>query len=271
MVPRGVSTAQPLPVSVSFGRRRLRGNRDAPLLAEIQQSLEEQGRMQVAGAAHHHAAPVIVGSDLLALPLRRHDIGLGPRGLVQHVDLFRHAVVVALAPGAEEVAGAGPAAVDLLARDQVLDVAEGIGGIVQEGRGLLRRECLGHVALADIDAARHHAAIAAGPAEARFVGVEHDAVQPLRLQLQRCIEARISGTDDGDPRLARQVDLGQGFRLVGLPPEGAGLEVLGKDVLAHAVQSAGRRPAAQALPVQGGPTRAECLDGVTAATLVWFK
>ena len=94
---------------------------------------------------------------------------------------------------------------------------------------------------------------------------------PCAVKLERGVEPRIAGTDDGDPRLARQVDLGQGFRLVGLPPEGAGLEVLGKDVLAHAVQSAGRRPAAQALPAQGGPTRAECLDGVTAATLVWFK
>ena len=65
------------PARAGFGELRstgvLRGDRDAALLAEIQQSLEEQGRVQMAGAAHHHAAAVIVGADLLALALRRHD------------------------------------------------------------------------------------------------------------------------------------------------------------------------------------------------------
>ena len=61
-------------------------------------------------------------------------------------------------------------------------MAEGIGGIVEEGRRLFRRQRLGHVALADIDAARNHAAIAGGSAEARLVGIEHDALQPLRGQ-----------------------------------------------------------------------------------------
>ena len=173
-------------------------------LAEVEQSLEEERRMEMTGAAHDHAAAIIVGADLLALAFRRHDVGLGTGGSVQHVDFLDHAVVVALAPCAEEVSGPRPAAVDLLARDQVLDVAEGVGGVGQIGCCLVFLHGLRHVALADIDAARHHAAIAGRAAKARLVGIEHDAVDALAVKFKRGVEARIARADDGDADLLRE-------------------------------------------------------------------
>ena len=67
---------------------------------------------------------------------------------------------MALAPGAEEISGLGPAAVDFFPRDQVFNEREGIRRIGKEGSRLVRRHGLGEIALAHIDPARNHAAIA---------------------------------------------------------------------------------------------------------------
>ena len=187
----------------------------------------------MAGAAHDHAAAIIVGADLLALAVRRHDIGLGTGGTVQHVDFLDHAVVVALAPCAEEISGTRPAAVDLLARYEVLDVAEGVGSVGEIGCRLVFLHGLRHVALADVDAARHHAAIARRAAKAGLVGIEHDAVDALAVKLERGVEARIARADDGHADALRKGNLWQRRGVVGLPPEGAGLEVGGEQRCTH--------------------------------------
>src|SRR5690348_17553149 len=46
--------------------------------------------------------------------------------------------------------------------------------VVQEGRRFILGEGAGHVALADVDATRHHAAVSRRAAETRLVGIEQD-------------------------------------------------------------------------------------------------
>ncbi len=77
MVPRGVSTCQPVPVWVSLVTGFCEAIGDAALQAEIEQALEIKRRVKMRGAAHHHAAAIIVGTDFLALAFGRHDEGFG--------------------------------------------------------------------------------------------------------------------------------------------------------------------------------------------------
>ncbi len=66
--------------------------------------------------------------------MKASDFGVG----VERLDLLRHGLEMALAPGAEEIAGLVPVAGDVVAGDQVLDVGEGIGRIGEEGGGFFR-------------------------------------------------------------------------------------------------------------------------------------
>ena len=231
-----------LPAIAGLGElrhRRFGRNANAALGAEIEQALEIQGGVQVCGAAHHHAAAIVIRPNLLALPFRRHEIGFGLGVFVERVDLLGHAVEVAFAPGAEEIAGTGPAAVDLFPGNQVFDQPESIGGIGQIRRGFLRAHGLGHIALADIDAARHHAAIPRRCAKARLIGIEHDAVKTFARQLQRGGKPGIARADDGDAGLLRQWNFWQRLRFMGLPPERAGFEILVEDCGRHGGSLAG--------------------------------
>jgi len=87
-------------------------------------------------------------------------------------------------------------------------MGKGIGGIGQIGGGFRIGEGAGHITLAHVDSARHHATIAGGTAEARLVGIEHDAVEPFAIEFQRRVEAGITGPDDRNAHLFRQADLG---------------------------------------------------------------
>ena len=103
--------------------------------------------------ADHNPAAIIIGSDFLALAIRWHQIGFRLRMLVQRVHFTDHAVIMAFAPCAEEIARFCPGAVNFLALDQFLDMAERVGGIGEKGGSFIGRHRLGEVALADIDAA----------------------------------------------------------------------------------------------------------------------
>src|SRR5260221_77941 len=93
------------------------GDRNIPLTDDIEETIVIEGGMDVSGALHHHAATIVIRSDLLALPLARHDIGARLRIGIQYRDLFLHVAIVARAPGAEEIAGPGPMTGDPLALD----------------------------------------------------------------------------------------------------------------------------------------------------------
>ena len=77
IVPRGVSTDQPVAVCVSLVTGVFEAIGMPRVWHEIEQALEIEGRVKMRGARHHHAAAIIVGADLLALALLRHQIGIG--------------------------------------------------------------------------------------------------------------------------------------------------------------------------------------------------
>src|SRR5262245_54659740 len=77
--------------------------------------------MEMPGARRIHAAVVVVRGDVFALALARHHAGAGIGVLVVGLDLAREVVVVARRPGADEAAVPVQAALDLLARDDVLE------------------------------------------------------------------------------------------------------------------------------------------------------
>src|SRR5262245_33095597 len=104
--------------------------------------------------------------------------------LIEYGDFLGQAVVVSLAAGAEKVARLDAVAGDVLARDQILDQGESFSGIIEKRGCLFRRHRLGQIAFPYIDATGHHAAIAGRTAEARFIGIEYDTVEPLAVKLK---------------------------------------------------------------------------------------
>ena len=120
------------------------------------------------------------------------------------LNLLGHVIIMALAPGPQKISGLGPAAVDFFPGDQVFNQREGIRRIGHEGSGLIRRHGLGEIALAHIDAARNHAAIARRGPKARLIGIKHKAIQAKGRKFQRRRQSRIARPDNHHPCLARQ-------------------------------------------------------------------
>ena len=177
------------------------------------------------GAPHQHAAMIVIRADVRALLLARNEHRIGLRLGVDEIDLLLHAVIVRLAPGAEEIARLGPAAIDLVVGDQVLDVGEGVDGVIEEGLGFFRRERPVDHALADIDARRDKPAGACRSTEAGLGRVEDNRVDPVPGQFEGGIHAGVATADDRHRRFLRQCHLRQGLRLIGLPPKGLRLEI----------------------------------------------
>ena len=138
------------------------------------------------------------------------------------LDLLGHVIIMALAPGPEEISGLGPAAVDFFPGDQVFNEREGIGRIGHKGCRLIGRHGLGEIALADIDASRNHAAIAGRSAKARLIGIKHKAIQAKGCKFQRRRQSRIARADNDHPRLTGQGNFGQGSWACGPPTKRAG-------------------------------------------------
>src|SRR5262245_48014472 len=90
--------------------------------------------MKLAGAPDHHAAVAVVRGDLLTLPFARHHVGAKSATGVVGADLARLLGIVARREGAADAAIHPRTALNSLALDHGLDLAERIGGVAQHAR-----------------------------------------------------------------------------------------------------------------------------------------
>ena len=149
----------------------------------LQQAAVIERGMELAGALDHHAAIVIVGGDLLALPVARHHVGAETGARIVGADLGGLLGVVARREGAAEAAAHAPVALDALALDHRLHLGERVGGIGQHARHDLlpflgvAPDALARETLAESRAAADAAAVARRGADAELAAATSNLAQ----------------------------------------------------------------------------------------------
>jgi hypothetical protein len=147
-------------------------------------------------------------------------------------------VVVPRRPGAHEAALLDHPALDLLAGNDVFEHGERVRASAQERRlaagELFRRLVLAAEPLAEIDAARDHAAVARRGADTEVAALQHNRLGSAAPQLEGCRQAAIARADDDDVGLGRRVLAQRIVWRPRLPPPRPCLEVGVEDVFSCA-------------------------------------
>jgi hypothetical protein len=154
--------------------------------------------VEAAGEVFDQAAAIAAGAELVVDVDRRHQRRL-VADLVGEQCLLggKQAEVLGL-PGGAEQSAAHVAAVDLLFFDDLFDEGDGVARRLKQALCLLRPVALDPGAERALAADGDHAAVAAAPAPADRVRVEHGDRGAALGQIARRREAGDTGADDGD-------------------------------------------------------------------------
>ena len=219
--------------------------------------------MQRAGAAQHHAAPVIIAADLGALAGRRHHLAVDlEAGLGHLLEVALQHRVLARRLGGDEAPAIAEVAGDLLLLDQLDDEVVRGNRLVRQHLGALRPELRHERAELGPQRAPDIAGIARARAVADLLGVEHEGVAPAARQRQRRREPDVARADDHDVGRGGQRRLGQHRARRRVPPIGRRLEVGRELNFAHRpVPGASMRPPA-------GRGKESALDRIPASDYI---
>jgi len=166
----------------------------------------------------HHPAVVVVGIDLLALPLPRHEPGICAGEPLDRLHPAREARICGRAVGADEATGAPVVTGDCLALQQLLQEGQASRALLKERGRPLRAERSRQLGVVDLEAARHHPAVERAGRVPDPRGVHDQDPDTVAPQLERGRETTVPGAQDRDLGAIRERGHGRFRRRRGLPP-----------------------------------------------------